>query len=317
MQTDSAPPPLTSIIIPAWNGAAFIAPCLRSLRECTALPFEVIVVDNGSQDDTVALVRTFADARLITNPHNTGFAHAVNQGLHAATGEVFILMNQDIVAHPGWLEPIHSRLQQQPDAGVIGCKLLYPDGQVQHAGGYLLEPSCEGVHFADDNPANVLDFVTGAAFAIRRACWQAVGDFDEAFYPAYFEDVDYCLRARALGWQVIYEPQSVLTHHESQSRGSDFALVVNYHAQRLRLVLKHNPIDWILNTFLTNERQRAHHNDAHIWLHAMAHVYLQGVRNAYALPHVAQSPDIDELVNALFELRHLVLRRATAAELLK
>ncbi len=313
MQSDYAAPftASTSLIIPTWNGAAFIGPCLRSLHACTQLPIEIIVVDNGSQDGTVELVRTHSTVRLITNARNLGFAHAVNLGLHAATGQVLLLLNQDIVAQPNWLEPILQRLQQEPDVGIVGSKLLYADGRVQHAGGHLLTPSCEGVHYADDNPANTIDFVTGAAFAIRRACWQAIGNFDEDFYPAYFEDVDYCLRAKASGWRVVYEPRSVLTHHESQSRGSDYALAVNYHAQRLRLVLKHQPMRWILDVFIPNERKRTHENAAPLWLHAMAHVYLQAVRHAWALPNIAQHPSAAELVGELFELRRLALRQAT------
>jgi O-antigen biosynthesis protein len=312
MQSDYAAPftASTSLVIPTWNGAAFIGPCLHSLRAYTALPVEVIVVDNGSQDGTVEFVRAHAHVHLITNASNLGFAHAVNQGLHAATGQVLLLLNQDIVAQPNWLEPILQRLQQEPNVGIVGSKLLYPDGRVQHAGGHLLMPSWEGVHYTDDNPANAIDFVTGAAFAIRRTCWQAIGNFDENFYPAYFEDVDYCLRARAGGWRVVYEPRSVLTHHESQSRGSDYALAVNYHAQRLRLVLKHRPMNWILETFIPNECQRAHENAAPAWLHALAHVYLQAVRHAWALPQVATHPKIEELVSQFFELRRLVLRRA-------
>ena len=303
--------PVASIIIPTWNGAAFIDPCLRSLRTCTPLPIEIIVVDNGSQDGTLDAVRAYTDVQLIANTRNTGFAHAVNQGLHAATGDVLLLLNQDIVAQPNWLEPVLQRLQQDPQIGIVGSKLLYPDGRVQHAGGHLLQPSCEGVHYTDDAPANPIDFVTGAAFAIRRACWQVIGNFDEAFYPAYFEDVDYCLRAKAHGWQVVYESQSVLTHHESQSRGSDYALTINFHAQRMRLVLKHRPVEWLLDAFIANEQARVRENTSYVWLYAMAHVYLQAVCHAVALSQIAQHPKVNELVHQFLALRHLALQRAT------
>ena len=288
-----------------------MALCLRSLRACTPLPVEIIVVDNGSQDHTLDAVRAYADVQLIANTHNTGFAHAVNQGAHAATGDVLLLLNQDIVAQPNWLEPVLQRLQQDPQVGIVGSKLLYPDGKVQHAGGHLLQPSCEGVHYTDDANTNSIEFVTGAAFAIRRACWQAIGDFDEDFYPAYFEDVDYCLRAKAHGWHVVYESQSVLTHYESQSRGNDYALAINFHAQRMRLALKHRPVAWLLDTFIVNEQARVRENTFYVWLYAMAHVYLQAVRHAYALPQIMQHPQANELVHQFLALRHLALQRAT------
>ena len=296
-----------SIIIPAWNGQQFIGPCLHSLRECTSEPYETIIVDNGSSDQTVALAREAQVTHLITNAYNTGFAYAVNQGLQMAQADVLILLNQDIVAQPGWLTPILERLQTEADVGIVGCKLLYPDGQVQHAGGQFLEPSLEGIHHHEDGGAQVphhIDFVTGAAFAIRRACWQAVGEFDEGFDPAYFEDVDYCLRATAAGWRVVYEPRSVLIHHESQSRGANFEHTIIFHSQRMRLALKHRPLDWILGTFVPNEATRTRTSPSFDFLYSMAHVYLQAARHARA---VRPASEWAALSRAFFDLRALAM----------
>ena len=300
---------LTSIIVPTFNGERFIGPCLASLAAHTPQPIELIVVDNGSQDQTADVVRSFPDVRLITNATNTGFAHAVNQGLHAATGEVLLLLNQDIVAQPNWLEPILHRLQQDPGIGIVGCKLLYPDGSVQHAGGYLVEPPCEGRHHRDDAAANTIDFVTGAAFAIRRACWQAVGDFDEDFYPAYFEDVDYCLRAKQVGYGVVYEKQSVLTHHESQSRGDDFGHAVIFHSQRFRFVFKHRPYDFVLQNFLPYERERIAQAAPHdvTTRCALAHVCLHHALRLNAFAHRFNVPQRQQLADELLSLRQFSL----------
>ena len=301
-----------SIIIPAWNGQHFIGACLNSVRECTPEPVETIVIDNGSQDETIAVARQAGVTSLITNPHNTGFAHAVNQGLHAAQSDLFILLNQDIVARPGWLAPILARMAAEADVGIVGCKLLYPDGQVQHAGGQLLESSLEGIHLRDDpEPFTRLDYVTGAAFAIRRTCWQVVGDFDEGFAPAYFEDVDYCLRAAAAGWRVVYEPRAVLVHHESQSRQADFEHTLIFHTQRLRLALKHRPLDWLLERFVPNEAERTRTSPSFNLLYAMAHVYWQAARQVPTLrPASEQKP----LMDAFWMLRRLVVACADACE---
>jgi GT2 family glycosyltransferase len=305
--------PVASLIIPSWNGERFIAACLRSLCSSTDSPIEIIVVDNGSQDHTTALAQNFAEVKLIANADNLGFAHAINQGLHAATGEVLVLLNQDIVAHPGWLEAVLQRLQRQPSAGIVGCKLLYPDGSVQHAGGYLAQPMCEGRHYRDDAESNSIDFVTGAAFAIRRACWQAIGDFDERFYPVYFEDVDFCLRAKQAGFGVVYEKNAVLTHYESQSRGDNFGHAVTFHAQRFRFVLKHQSFDTIAEKFLPYERKRVQQAMPHdvTTCYALAHV---GLYHALHLAEWAARFDSSQrlhLADALLSLRQFSLAQVT------
>ena len=193
-----------SVIIPTWNGDQFIGNCLTSL--CQTIPdnAEIIVVDNGSTDQTAILVTSISRVRLIRNEVNLGFSAAVNQGLVAAIGDVLFLLNQDTVAHADWFVAIQQRFQQDARLGIVGCKLLYPDGTLQHAGGQLLEPNWLSVHVAEEFGGS-LDFVTGAAFAIRRECYQEIGLFDIGYSPAYYEDVDYCLRARLKGWAIACE----------------------------------------------------------------------------------------------------------------
>ena len=296
---------LASIVIPTWNGERFISACLHSVLEQTNLPHEIIVVDNGSTDRTVQLVRQFGKAKLALNPTNMGFSSAINTGLAHAHGEILILMNQDVVAHSKWLEPIEQCFRNDPCVGMVGSKLLYPNGNIQHAGGYLLLPSWEGVHHLDDNPHQQIDFVTGAVMAIRRDCWQSVGAFDEGFYPAYFEDVDYCLRARKLGWKVSYEAESILTHHESASRSDGLAHVANFHTQRFRLVLKHQPLDWIWSTFLPNEQTRALSGNAPEWRCGLAHVFLQSALSLPKLRPELSTTECAQLVNRLLVMRDI------------
>ncbi|MBN1875293.1 MAG: glycosyltransferase family 2 protein [Anaerolineae bacterium] len=266
---------MVSIIIPAWNGAAFLANCLDSLRNFIHDDYEVIVVDNASRDQTAAIAQHYAEVRLIENPINRGFSRAVNQGLQAAAGDILFLLNQDTVALGDWLTPIREQFAANDRVGIIGCQLVYPDGRVQHAGARLLEPSWGGQHLTQNDGTEAIDYVTGAAFAIRRECLADVGYFDESFFPAYSEDVDYCLRAKALGWQVVYEPRAMFTHFESQSRGDDLSFLITVNTQRLRLVLKHHDVIWLRDVFAPAESQVLIENLSCEWLLAMAHVYLR------------------------------------------
>ncbi len=251
-----------SLIIPAWNGVTWIADCLRSIEPQCRPGDEVIVVDNGSTDGTPDLVaRDFPQARLIRLERNLGFAGGVNRGLEAARGDVLVLINQDVTLREGCLDALRRRLDES-GAGIVGCKLLYPDGRtIQHAGGILHYPRAEADHRGYrqlddgswDTPADV-DYVTGALFAFDRTVLNAVGLFDEGFYPAYYEEVDYCFRARAAGIAVIYEPAAVAVHHESQSldMGSP-AYRRAMQRGRLRFILKNYPLEGIATDFFPAE----------------------------------------------------------------
>lgn len=276
-----------SIIIPTWNGRQWINACLQAIGNEPAN--EIIVVDNGSSDGTPEVIaRDAPRVRLLRLPRNLGFAAAVNRGLRAAHGDVLILINQDVVVQPGCLSTLVQRLYETGSA-IAGCKLLYPDGRtIQHAGGVITYPRAVPDHHGygqlDDgrwDAVTQVDYVTGAVFAMPRAVWEALGEFDEAFYPAYYEEVDYCFRARSAGFAVIYEPRATAIHHESQS--SDRRSTLYHRAMergRLRFVLKHMPVDQICDAFSTAESThvlhvpRAHRQQVlrHAYMHALLSV---------------------------------------------
>jgi GT2 family glycosyltransferase len=236
-----------SIIIPAWNGTAWIADCLQVIDAQRRTDDQVIVVDNGSTDGTPDLVaRSFPWACLIRLERNLGFAGGVNRGLEVAQGDLLILINQDVVLREGCLDALRHRLEEN-GPGIVGGKLLYPDGQtIQHAGGVVLyprgEPDHRGYRQKDDgrwDSTAQVDYVTGAVFAFDRMVLSVVGYLDEGFYPAYYEETDYCFRAHAAGFAVIYEPRAVALHYESQSH--DIHSVAYHQAMqrgRLRFILK-------------------------------------------------------------------------------
>lgn len=254
--------PKASVIIPAWNGAAYLPACLDALLAQESANFEVIVVDNASTDGSADLVADrYPDIRLVRHDSNLGFAGACNTGLRAAQGDVLVLLNQDTVVHPGWLAASVQALEEGP-AGIVGCKILYPDGEtVQHAGAWIEWPSGLAHHHGQgerdegqwDAPRAV-EGVTGAAMALRREVLDAVGLLDEAFWPGYFEDADLCYRAREAGYKIGYTPQAVLTHAETTSIGDVVTLSRAYHRGRLRFVLKHLPPQRFLDEFVPAER---------------------------------------------------------------
>ncbi len=242
-----------SVIIPAHNGARFLARCLAALTAQTGAAFDVIVVDNGSSDGGADLVAAeFPEVRLVREPRALGFSGACNHGLRlalAGDAEALLILNQDTEVHPGWLAALLAALEAEPRVGIAGCKALFPNGRIQHAGGELLPPLGYGRNIGYNQPADAplpatpLDFLSGVALAMRRSTLEQIGLFDEGFNPAYFEDVDLCLRAVAAGWELRYVAEASLTHREGAANaGADHRHVALIERNRLRLQLKHAPI---------------------------------------------------------------------------
>jgi GT2 family glycosyltransferase len=243
----SALSPLFSVIIVSLNGGAVIGRALDSLRADDYPNVEIIVVDNGSSDDLARVVRGgYPEARLIQSPVNLGFAGGNNLAMREAGGDFLVLLNDDTEVRPGWLGALARAARENPRAGVLGCKLLYPDGKtVQHAGG-TIKPNGSTHHVGYEKPDDgsfdqtmACDYVTGAAFAIRREVLDKIGPLDEKYFPIYFEEVDYCWRARRAGYQVLYVPGSVVVHHESRTQARySFRFIHRYNCGRLRFVIK-------------------------------------------------------------------------------
>jgi len=251
-----------SVIVLSWNGMEYLGDCLSALLSQDYPDFEVIVVDNGSSDGSADLVTArFPQARLIRNGRNLGFAGGNNVGLQAATGDVMVLLNQDTVVQPGWLGALVEALSIDSGIGIVGGKALYPDGIVQHAGGYVNERG-EGSHYGYQqqdagqfDQARDVDYVTGAALAITRRAFGAVGGLDEGFAPAYYEDVDWCYQVRRAGFRVVYTPQAVLIHKEASAvTDVSHERMCVFHRNRLRFVLKHWLLDRLVDEFVPAER---------------------------------------------------------------
>jgi GT2 family glycosyltransferase len=222
--------------------------CLSALREQTWRDFEVIVVDNGSTDDSLALLGTsFPEAGIVALSENLGFAAAANEGIRRARGEILVLLNNDTQADQHWLANLITCLESHPEAGLAASKLrLFDDRQVIHSAGDCVTlagiPVNRGVWQTDhgqfDGDEYVFSACAGAA-AYRRSMLGDVGLFDTAF-GSYCEDVDLAWRAQLRGWRCVFAPQAVVYHRLSATGGGARA---SYFAGRnfVYLVAKNYP----------------------------------------------------------------------------
>jgi GT2 family glycosyltransferase len=220
--------PRCSVIIPVHNKAALTKQCLESILEPPPeTPYEVVVVDDASIDSTQEVLATFGSAvRSVRLADNSGFATACNSGAEAADSSDFLLfLNNDTIALEGWLDALVRYADTYPAAAVVGSKLLFPDGTIQHAG-VVFNVAGDPLHIyagcaADHQAVNTsrrFQVVTGACLLVRRSLFRDVDGFDTD-YQNDLEDVDLCLRLGALGHEIHYCHKSVLIHLESASRG--------------------------------------------------------------------------------------------------
>ncbi len=229
--TTCKPSPLrfkASIIIPVFNKLDLTRQCLTALASLTTMPdYEVIIVDNASTDGTAEFLAGLGgDVQVIRNPENYGFAIACNQGAGAARGEFLVFLNNDTIPTEGWLTVLVDEVERHPDVAVVGSKLLYEDGTIQHAGVAFSRIMFTPYHiyrkFPADSPVvnrrREFQCVTGACMLVRRDVFEQAGRFDEGFKNG-FEDVDLCLKIRERGWRIVYRPDSVVYHLESQTPG--------------------------------------------------------------------------------------------------
>ncbi len=220
---------LVSIVILEYNNPQLTLNCLRSIRSTLrAIPYEVILIDNSDNSPSFDFAHASGLQTLTCrkNRTNLGFAAGCNQGAALARGDYIYFVNNDTLFQDGCLEELARVLVHDKKAGIVGSKLLYEDGLVQH-GGIIFDllthdPKHRGLFHPSDDPfLNIplkLQAVTAASMMIRRELFETVGGFSED-YQNGFEDVDLCLKSLRAGYDIIYNPRSVLYHLESQSPG--------------------------------------------------------------------------------------------------
>jgi GT2 family glycosyltransferase len=221
--------PRASVVIPVFNHAAHTLACLRALAaHPPAAAIEVIVVDDGSSDDTAEWMAQIDGLRYRRRAANGGFIAACNDGAALARGEFLVLLNNDTVPQPGWLDALLATFDAHPDAGLVGAQLLYPDGRLQEAGGVVFRDGSAanvGRFEAPDDPRFAclrdVDYVSGAAIAVPRALFLELGGFDTRYAPAYYEDTDLAFAIRARGLRTLVQPAARVVHDEGTSAGTD------------------------------------------------------------------------------------------------
>lgn len=229
--------PRASIVVPVYNHLAHTLACLRSVASSgDATSFEVIVVDDASGDDTPQRLPAIAGLRYHRNRHNLGFIGACNAGAALARGEHLVFLNNDTVVQPGWLDALLGTFAAYPDAGLVGAKLVYPDGRLQEAGGIVFSDGSGWNYGRFDDPADPrynhvrdVDYCSGAAIALPSELFRRHGGFDARYAPAYYEDTDLAMRVRAAGLRVLYQPASTVVHYEGLSAGTDINSGVKAH----------------------------------------------------------------------------------------
>lgn len=229
--------PTVSVIIPVYGHVDMTLQCLASIAEHGArLPFEVIVVDDASPDDTRRIAREVTGLRTVANPINVGFVKSCNAGAEASLGKYLVFLNNDTVVHSGWLDLLVETAEHDPAVGVVGAKLVYADGSLQEAGGIVWSDG-NGWNYGRNQDPNrfeynwvrEVDYCSGAALLVRADVFRAIRGFDEQFAPAYYEDTDLCFAVRERGLKVVYQPRSVVTHFEGRTNGTDMSSGVKRH----------------------------------------------------------------------------------------
>lgn len=252
--------PILSVVIVSWNVRDDLRECLRSLwRDGEGLAMEVIVVDNASTDGTAEMVRQeFPQVRLVVNERNLGYTKANNIGIRLSRGKFILLLNPDTVVHKGALRALLACAEAHPEAGIIGTKLLNPDGSLQRSarsfpdiGAGLFRNTLLGRLFPNNpfvrrylltdfgyDAVREVDWVSGAAMLVRREVFERIGLLDEGFW-AYCEDVDFCWRAKQAGFAVLFCPDAVITHKIGRSSDQKLAAcLIQHHKSMWRFYLK-------------------------------------------------------------------------------
>ena len=222
-----AEPPPVSIVIVAWGCLPWTRLCVDSVLAHTPRPFELVLVDNGSPDGTRAWFQELRErleddvsVTVVENTENHGYPVGANQGIRAARGRDVVLLNNDARVRPGWLEALLEARGARPRVGIVAAKVLNEDGSVQSAGGVLHHPDGRfTIPGADEDrlappvhAARELESAGGPCMLLTRELLEAVGAFDEAYSPGYFEDSDLCLRAREAGFVLRYAPAAEVVH---------------------------------------------------------------------------------------------------------
>jgi len=221
--------PTVSIVIPVYNQFEFTYHCVESIIQNSGdVSYEIIIANDCSTDLTTQIDRIIPGVLCVTNEKNLRFLRNCNNAAKRAKGKYILFLNNDTQVQKNWLQPLVTLIESAQDIGMVGSKLIYPDGTLQEAGGILWRDGSAWNYGNRRNPAEPefnyvkqVDYISGAAIMLSRQLWEEIGGFDELFAPAYCEDSDLAFTVRKMGYRVMYQPQSVVVHFEGVSNGTD------------------------------------------------------------------------------------------------
>jgi O-antigen biosynthesis protein len=226
---ESSMDPRASIVIPSYKNLQLTLRCLAAVERNTRPGlYEVIVVDDASGDGSLEALNRVDGLKVVANEQNEGFLESCNRGASAARGDYIVLLNNDTEVTGGWLDALIAAAESDPQVGAVGSKLVYPDGSLQEAGSFVWRDGRAWNFGRGHDPADPefnfrrdVDYCSAASLLVRRDVWQELGGFDKRYRPGYYEDADLCFAIAAEGLRVLYEPTSVVIHHEGSSHGTD------------------------------------------------------------------------------------------------
>jgi len=234
--------PLVSIIIPVYNEWEYTYKCLVSILKHTKdIEYEVIIADDVSTDNTINISKIIKNVNVVRNKHNLKFLRNCNSAAKYAKGKYIHLLNNDVQVQKNWLSSLVDLIESDESIGMVGSKLVYPNGRQQEAGcivwndgsawnfGRLQDPEASEYNYVKE-----VDYISGASIMIRRKLWEEIGGLDDRYAPAYCEDADLAFEIRKHGYKVLLQPKSVIIHFEGISHGTD----INHGIKQYQVVNK-------------------------------------------------------------------------------
>ncbi len=304
---------MISIVIVNWNSGALLENCIRSLLACS-VECPIVIVDNASEDSSMNFLdKTGKDILVLRNSRNAGFAAANNLGWRKSKGDIVLFLNPDIECLPGSVRSLEQALTADPAIWAVGGRLISPSGRSQTgfnvrsfptigsvaAEMFFLDeiwpgnPWSHSVHLKDSGRPVDVDQPAAACLMVLRSALEAIGGFDEAFYPAWFEDVDLCMRIRARGGRILFQPNARFLHHGGYTLGrisrQDF--LESFHTNQIRYFRKHygaraaSRVRWIvsLGLFLRSGLSLLHSPHAEMSRAAASRSFRNAARRIYRL----------------------------------
>ncbi|SLM29947.1 Glycosyl transferase, family 2 (fragment) [Desulfamplus magnetovallimortis] len=219
--------PDATIIIPVFNNIRYTLNCLKAIHnQNTTFTFEILIIDDNSSDETKEILSLIKGIKNLSNKKNKGFLLSCNKASKHSNGKYLVFLNNDAAPGSQWLQEILIPFKSHKNVGLVGTMLLFPDGSLQEAGGFVFKDGSILNYGRNGNPIHCrfnfvreTDYCSGCSIAIPKQLWNRIGGFDERYKPAYYEDTDLAFRVRDMGYKTIYTPFSKIVHFEGISCG--------------------------------------------------------------------------------------------------